>query len=89
MGTGQAVVTESILNKSVVTQLTYTKPMVMTQLAEISLEPTAGDTRVKWSVDGHNGFFFRLMGIFINMDKMIGGEFEKGLAKLKVLVESK
>jgi hypothetical protein len=47
-----------------------------------------GETSVRWSVNGHNSFFFRIMGIFISMDKMVGGEFEKGLVKLKKLVES-
>lgn len=88
MGTGNAVVVESILNTSVKTQLTYTKPMEMSQLAEITLTPAPGGTKVKWSVDGHNNFAFRLMGVFMNIDKMVGGEFEKGLVKLKNLVET-
>ena len=88
MGVGNAVVIESIPNKSVKTQLTYTKPMEMSQLAEMTLTPVEGGTNVKWSVDGHNGFFFRLMGVIMNVEKMVGGEFEKGLAKLKILAET-
>jgi hypothetical protein len=42
-----------------------------------------------WSISGQNSFFFRLMGLFMNCDKMIGGEFEKGLNKLKSLTEHK
>lgn len=87
MGIGNATIVESIPNKSVKTQLAYTKPMEMSQLAEITLTPVEGGTKVKWSVDGHNGFLFRLMGIFMNIDKMVGGEFEKGLAKLKRAAE--
>ena len=88
MGLGNAVVVESIPNKSVKTQLTYTKPMEMSQLAEVSLAPVDGGTKVKWSVEAHNGFVFRLIGTIMNMDKMVGGEFEKGLAKLKAMTES-
>ena len=66
MGTGNAVVVESILNTSVKTQLTYSKPMEKSQLAEISLTPVPGGTKVKWSVDGHNAFVFRLMGALMN-----------------------
>ncbi len=40
-----------------------------------------------WKVDGQNNFVGRLMCIFMNMDKMVGGMFEKGLAKLKTTVE--
>ena len=88
MGTGDAVITESIPNRSVKSQLTYTKPMAMSQIAEVTLTPVQEGTNVKWSVDGHNGFFFRLMGVFVSVDKMVGGEFEKGLNKLKVIAES-
>ncbi len=88
MGTGEALVVESVANHSVKTQLTYTKPFQMLQLAEISLAPVSGGTKVRWSVSGHNNFFFKLMGVFMNCDKMVGGEFEKGLLKLKAQVES-
>lgn len=88
MGTGTAVIVESSLNKTVKTQLSYTKPMEMVQLAEVSLTPVDGGTKVKWSVDGHNGFIFRLMGIIMNVEKMVGGEFEKGLSKLKNSAEA-
>lgn len=88
MGTGEALVVESVLNQVVKTQLTYTKPFQMSQLAEISLTPVAGGTQVKWLVSGQNNFFFKMMGVFMDCDKMIGGEFEKGLLKLKSQVES-
>jgi len=88
MGIGNAVIVASVLNKSVQTQLTYTKPVAMSQLAEISLEPVTSGTKVTWSVNCHNGFFFRLIGLFVNFDKLVGGEFEKGLRKLKSLTEN-
>lgn len=89
MGVGNAVVIESVPNQSVKTQLTYTKPMEMVQLAEVTLTPVEGGTQVKWSVDGHNGFLFRLIGVILNVEKTVGGEFEKGLLNLKHQVESK
>ncbi len=88
MGTGKAVIVESIENQVVKTQLAYIKPMPMEQLAEISLSPTVNGTLVKWSVRGKNAFGGRLMYVFMNVDKMVGGQFEKGLAKLKVMVEN-
>lgn len=89
MGTGSALVTESILNERVKTQLTYTKPVEMSQIAEISLAPEKGGTVVRWSVVGKNNFIGRLFCFFIDMDKFIGGEFEKGLSKLKTMTEAK
>jgi uncharacterized protein YndB with AHSA1/START domain len=88
MGVGNSEVTESLTNQMVKTKLVYTKPFAMSQLAEVSLTPTTNGTLVKWSVSGENNFFFRLIGIFVNCDKMIGGEFEKGLGKLKSLIEA-
>jgi hypothetical protein len=88
MGSGEAKVIESILNQSVKTQLTYTKPMQMSQLAEIVLVPSAGATIVRWSVKGENSFVGRLFCLFMDMDKMIGEQFEKGLNTLKVKVET-
>ncbi len=89
MGTGEALVVQSVTNQVVKTQLSYTKPFQMSQLAEISLSPVDIGTIVSWSVSGHKGYFFRLIGVFVNCDEMIGGEFEKGLSKLKGLVEGR
>ena len=89
MGTGEALVVESVPNQLVRTKLTYTAPFEMSQLAEISLGQKEGGTMVKWSVRGEVGFLFRLMGLFFDCDKMVGGEFEKGLLKLKGIVEGR
>jgi uncharacterized protein YndB with AHSA1/START domain len=87
MGTGKAEVVESIPNSLVKTKLSYEQPMVMSQMAEISLTTTPPGTRVRWSVTGENTFIGRLFCFFMNMDKMVGGQFEKGLTKLKQLAE--
>ncbi len=87
MGTGQAVVVESIPLQHVKTQLTYTKPMQMSQLATISLTPTSDGTLVRWEVTGENSFLGRLMCLFFDMDELVGSEFEKGLMKLKKTIE--
>lgn len=87
MGFGKSVVTASTLNQSIKCQLTYTKPFAMEQEAEISLQPAPAGTTVRWTVTGKNDFMGRVVGIFIDMDKMIGTEFEKGLRKLKTIVE--
>ncbi len=90
MGTGEALVVESVPNQTVKIQLTYTKPMEMSQLAEISLIPTeGGGTLVRWSVSGKNNFISKIFGVLMNVEKMVGSEFEKGLLKLKSTVETK
>ena len=87
MGVGEALVTESVANQHVSTQLTYTEPFKMSQTAMMSLTPVDGGTKVSWSVSGQKNFFFRLLGVFFDCDQMIGGAFEKGLATLKLRVE--
>lgn len=89
MGTGEALVVESIPNQTVKTQLTYTKPMEMSQLAEITLTAKDnGQTLVRWSVSGKNNFISKIFGVLMNVEKMVGTEFEKGLLKLKMSVET-
>jgi len=87
MGEGTAEVVESLPNRLVKTKLTYSKPMEMSQFAEISLTPSNGGTLVHWSMSWKNPFIFRLTCMFANMDKMMGATFDKGLLKLKTLVE--
>ena len=96
MGTGEALVVESIANQTVKTQLTYTKPMEMQQLAEITLTPLSTSfggnhpplTLVRWQVTGKNNFVGRLFCLVLDMDKHVGGQFEKGLANLKRKMET-
>ena len=89
MGTGSATVIESVLNQRVQTQLDYTKPFEMSQVAEIVLKPTSGGTMVTWSVQGKSGFMARVMCSFMSMDKMVGDQFVKGLNTLKSRIEAK
>jgi len=87
LGTGSATISESVPNQKVVIQLEYSKPMGMTQLSEYLVRSSGNQSVVTWKVSGKNTLPGRIMCIFINMDKMVGGMFEKGLSNLKTLVE--
>lgn len=87
LGTGSATITESVPNKLVGIKLEYSKPMVMHQYSEYIVQANGNETTVTWKVNGENNFLGRLMCTFMNMDKMVGGMFEKGLSNLKNLVE--
>jgi hypothetical protein len=67
--------------------LHFTKPMRSENTAEFTLEPDGAGTRVTWTMIGPKNLMMKLMGIFVNMDKMIGQAFDEGLGKLKELVE--
>jgi hypothetical protein len=87
LGTGSATIVESIPNQKVGIKLEYVKPMNMTQDSQYLISENGGQTVVTWKVQGKNTFMGRLMCVFMNMDKMVGGMFEKGLSNLKNLVE--
>ena len=60
-----------------------------TNAAVFTFEPDGNQTVVNWSMSGRNNFFCKAMSLVMNMDKMVGGDFEKGLANLKAVVEKK
>ncbi|MES2963888.1 MAG: SRPBCC family protein, partial [Bdellovibrionota bacterium] len=88
LGTGSATIVETIPNQRVRIQLAYTKPMEMVQTSDYIIEPSGEESKVTWRVEGKNSFIGRVMCLFMNMDKMVGGMFEKGLSNLKSVVES-
>ncbi|MGE3974842.1 MAG: SRPBCC family protein [Bdellovibrionales bacterium] len=88
LGTGKATVIGAVPNERVVVKIDYEKPFVMTQEATVLLAPEGTQTKVIWKVEGENTFMGRVMCIFMNMDKMVGGVFEEGLGELKTMVET-
>ncbi len=89
IGAGKLEITESVPGKSVVMDLSFTRPMQDTSVARYDVAPVEGGSEVAWSISGKHTFVSKIMCSFMSMDKMIGGEFEKGLAKLKTVVEKK
>lgn len=87
IGTGSMTVAE-VEPLRVVYKLDFLKPFEAHNLAEFTVAPEGNGTRVTWSMSGHNNFTSKLMQIFISMDKMVGPDFETGLADLKTLAEA-
>ena len=86
-GKGRITITDSSGFSRVAMRLEFIKPMTATNSAEFTLVPVGPATTVTWSMSGRNPFLYKLMGTIFNMDKMVGGEFEKGLVNLKALAE--
>ena len=82
-------VVESQDARKVVMRLEFLRPLVATNTAVFSLASEGPATRVTWAITGTYGFVHKLFGLVFNCDKMVGGEFEKGLASLKSLVEAR
>jgi FlaG/FlaF family flagellin (archaellin) len=68
-------------------QLDFIKPFAANDIAEFTALAQGDATRVTWSMEGQSPFIHKVVGLFLNMDKMIGGDFETGLANLKTLAE--
>lgn len=88
VGEGSMAILESRPGELVRIRLDFIKPFKDTATAEFTFEPTDDQTKATWSMFGMNNFLSKMFCLFMNMDKMVGGEFEKGLASLKAAVES-
>lgn len=87
VGEGRTTITESRPNELIRIRLEFAKPFKATSTAEFAFKPEGDRTAVTWSLTGRHNFMMKAMCLFMNMDRMIGGDFEKGLADMKFLVE--
>src|SRR5262245_64343135 len=85
VGKGRMEITDSAPPSKVVIKLDFIKPFEAHNTAEFALAPRGDATTVSWALYGPRPFIGKVMGLFMNMDKMIGNDFEVGLAKLKAL----
>ena len=88
-GEGTITVRELMPPSKVTMQLDLLKPIEGHNVVEFNLEPAEGGTRVTWAMRGPNRFLSKVVGMFVNMDSMIGKDFEDGLASLKTQMEGK
>jgi hypothetical protein len=68
--------------------LWFLAPIEGRNLARFDFAPKDGGTEVTWTMTGRQPYVGRVMGLFMSMDRMIGGDFERGLAQLKAAAES-
>ena len=87
VGKGRMEIKETTPPSKVIIQLDFLKPFEAHNTTEFTLEPQGNSTNVTWAMFGRQPFMFKVMSTLLNMDKMIGRDFEKGLANLKSLTE--
>lgn len=75
--------------KKILIKLDFLKPFEAHNMAEFLLEPNGDGTSVTWAIYGPSPYMSKVMSTFINIDDMIGRDFEKGLADLKAAAEKK
>jgi uncharacterized protein YndB with AHSA1/START domain len=87
VGQGEMTISSSTPPSQVVIQLHFMKPFEARNEVDFTLVPQGEATQVTWLMRGPAPFINKLMGLFMNFDKMIGKDFEAGLANLKALAE--
>jgi len=87
VGTGRMEILEVSAPSKIVIKLDFFKPFEAHNTAEFTMLPQGDATSLRWLMHGPAPFMSKVMQVFMNMDKMIGKDFEAGLAKLKKLTE--
>jgi uncharacterized protein YndB with AHSA1/START domain len=87
VGAGRMEITDLQAPSKVVIALDFLRPFKAQNTAEFTLRPQGDATNVTWKMHGPNLYIGKVMGTFINMDRMIGKDFEDGLASLKAVAE--
>lgn len=87
VGAGSLEISEAAAPVRLVMQLRFERPLEAHNIAEFTLQPQDGMTQVRWAMSGPAPYVSKLIGVFVDMDRMIGRDFEAGLAALKTAAE--
>ena|SRR2546423_5900067 len=88
VGEGKMTITQSVPSTLVKIKLEFLKPWVATNATDFLFASQGNQTSVTWKMDGDNNFMGKAFGLFMSMDKMVGNDFEKGLAQMKTVAEA-
>jgi uncharacterized protein YndB with AHSA1/START domain len=87
VGQGRMEILEAVPPSRIVIKLDFFKPFEAHNTAEFTLQPGAAGTELRWAMYGPQPYLFKLMGLFFSMDKMVGKDFDDGLASIKAIAE--
>lgn len=87
VGAGRMEITDVTVPSKVDIKLDFLRPFESHNTTEFTLTPQGDATTVTWNMTGPMPFITKIMSVFVSMDKMIGKDFEKGLANLKAAAE--
>lgn len=88
VGEGMMTITDSRPNELILIKLEFMRPFAATNTAEFAFKPEGNQTRVTWAMFGKNTFMSKAIHLVMDMDKMVGANFEQGLAQMKSVAES-
>jgi polyketide cyclase/dehydrase/lipid transport protein len=88
VGAGRMEIVEAAAPSKLRLKLDFSRPFEAHNMVEFSLERKGDATRVTWDMQGPAPFISRVIGLFLDMDAMVGKDFEAGLARLKAIAEA-
>lgn len=88
VGTGRTTIVESRPPEYIRLKLEFMKPFSATNTGEFTFRPAGSATEVTWSMSGRSNLLAKAMHLVFDMDKMVGGMFEQGLANMKAVAEA-
>lgn len=88
VGEGRMTLIEARPPRAAGFRLEFIKPFASVSTTRFSLAEKGPATQVTWTMDGDNDFLGKLFCLFMDMDKMVGGDFERGLASLRSVTEA-
>jgi uncharacterized protein YndB with AHSA1/START domain len=87
-GEGNMTILESQPNERILIDLIFVKPFAADNDVEFTFKPEGDGTAVTWTMMGKNNFMGKAFGLFMDVEKMVGSDFEKGLADIKTAAEA-
>ena len=81
-GEGRMTITDSRASRSVTIRLEFMKPWTATNTTQFDFASQDSGTEVTWAMSGHHSFMGKAFGLLMSMEKMVGPDFERGLANL-------
>ena len=88
VGEGRMTIVESRPSDLIRVKLDFVKPLAGTSVAEFTFRPEGDRTAVTWTMTGEKNFVAKAIHLVLSMDRMIGDQFEKGLAAMKTVAEA-
>jgi uncharacterized protein YndB with AHSA1/START domain len=89
VGTGRMEIADTAPPSRVTLKLDFTKAFEAHNMVDFTLEPKGDSTTVTWAMHGPVPYMAKIMHVLIDMDRMVGKDFEVGLANLKAVAEAK
>ena len=86
-GQGRMAIISAPAPSALAIQLDFIQPIEAHNVASFTLEPRGESTEVTWSMDGPTPYVGKIFHLFVDMDRLVGKDFETGLANLKTVAE--